>query len=206
MSEGADLKQSASYWQTSEIPLNLFVKIADGAPLNTLVISGTPSPEQLAQAWESIKDEYSQEVKSPNFDLALQLSKRTALFSVKATMLSEIAELSDKHFSPEFLTLLNKWTLKPATADNWRQVLQAEITRLTKEKLLIKEETERLAADKKAESSLTMHRQVTEVLITASKLNKVHYKLNELTLLEFCVIYKDIAEQAKQINAKNHGR
>lgn len=68
------LSQVAQWYRgTSEMPLSRFIKAAVNLDLNQLVISGTPSVEELASAWSNIYQEFIDGMQDKKADYRVRL-------------------------------------------------------------------------------------------------------------------------------------
>lgn len=51
---GKSKNTSVTLYEYGNVPLKVYVEIASGSPLEKLIINGSPSREQLVEAWETI--------------------------------------------------------------------------------------------------------------------------------------------------------
>jgi len=71
-------------WHSSitSLPLNKFIDCQVDGDLSALIISGSPSPEQLAEAWAGISQEYADETAETEYKMYLQLLKEVVVMEI----------------------------------------------------------------------------------------------------------------------------
>lgn len=199
-SESDGLKSIATFYNDLSIPLQLFCKISDSKDVGLLQIEGTATDEQLQEAWANIQEAYSRKTQGGAFDLYLHISKKAALFNVKVEFVNNIVDLLSQYPSPEVANLLSEWA-DGFTFDlrgDWLAQIKRIHTKLERDKLKLDADLKQ-HAKKDDTSTKTMYENVSEILIYIGKNNKTFYKIADLSLLDFCILYEDSLKQANKM-------
>lgn len=86
-----------------------FVRILMGAPLSLLTISGFPTDEELAEAWDEIQQEYSTLIVTQKTNSIFELYKKISRTNFLIKFLSESTALLKSSYSLPIAQEIEKW-------------------------------------------------------------------------------------------------
>lgn len=209
---------SPSYYiSIHKLPLNIFIDVACDSNLDALIISGNPSAEELAKAWEEISEQYNNAMTSGTIETAHTISLyRNVIrtdFKLKAaeSFINILKEVYVKRFADEVNkivgTRLEFDVLKTAEYEN---DLKRALLRLTGLKIRLEFEKSKLSkeVEKKepTENKQLTREYFTNLIINLSDHAGYEIKEAEISVYKFCERirrYNRLIDQMKMTEIKN---
>lgn len=118
-----------------ELPFRIFSEINAKDDLSLLILSGNPTQEQLATAWEGIQLQYADEMKEPQYRNYIRIQRELAAAQLVHTQVTMLIQALEKvyveDFKRELDRLLNCYLLlDPSNQDEYDNQLQRARNRL----------------------------------------------------------------------------
>lgn len=92
------------------LPLHAFISVVCEKHLSPLIIAGNPTVQELTEAWEDMRQEYSDAIGGGETDMHIELLKEVEVLSIKITILDTALEVLRKFPYQYMLDQLN-WLL-----------------------------------------------------------------------------------------------
>ncbi len=103
------VKRHSSWYQSiHDLPLRIFINCLVEDNLSLLIITGTPTPDQLEDAWEKISDEYTTALGDNEFKLCLILQKEVAQLTTSFKLVHYAVGILQMVYYKELAEELNK--------------------------------------------------------------------------------------------------
>jgi len=129
MNTKTEILQSAT-WHTSieTLPLRTFIDILIDKKLELLVITGQPTPEDLATAWQEIREDFADSMGGYEQTIYLQKLKEMSVLELKLTRINVLLDLLKELYYEPFAIHLNaelstSLTLDPDKPKEYRRNL-----------------------------------------------------------------------------------
>lgn len=168
------------YRDIHRLPLDRFINITCEGNLEDLVISGTPTPEELKAAWGLIVEEYNLAITdgSPQGGRIAELYKSIATNAAKLHTVQTLVPVMYEYFTPQFAKRVNKalgtsLRFDPLKRDEFEKTLQRCLERAKGFKVKISFDEAKLKtllaeSDKKATAEKPTRKYFASLLVNLS--------------------------------------
>jgi len=96
------------YTSITELPLHSYVDCLIKNNLSHLIISGSPSPDNLAIAWSDITQEYVDAIGNSGFEMYLMLAKELALLEVRLCLVENCVAILKCVYEKKYADKVNE--------------------------------------------------------------------------------------------------
>lgn len=111
------------YLRLSDIKLDRLITCLCDDDLSALIITGTPPPEVLQDAWNDIHDEFTDKMQSEEYEDVKELTKEINLFTTKYNIIRTIVQLLRTMWHmPDMAEALDYWIGYPLELDPTNKV------------------------------------------------------------------------------------
>lgn len=214
-------EQSSSMYQSIiDLPLNCFIEVAVNGNLSALIISGFPTPDQLADAWSNINIQYADAMGNNQHRFQSTLLKEVTLLSTTYKQINTLAELllmccAENIYPANLFAELNILTKSnmPFTKDD------PELNIKNIKRCLNRAKSIKIQLDIKSGQLEAMHLQENKenpvvklskewfISILISLSNHAGYRITEtITVFEFVDRLKRYNDYSEQLKKQQHGR
>jgi hypothetical protein len=182
------------YTSIHKLPLNLFIDVAVDHNLQALIISGEPDTLQLIEAWEDIKQQYSDSIGDAVRDMEKSLLKSIVMMKVKVDSVNKCIAILEVFYVKQFADRLNSLlstkfnfdVTKPAEYDELLNRCLKRTGGIKIEIALAEKRLEGMTQKKPSAGSEISREYFDKILVTLS--DHAGHELNEetLTVFKFC--------------------
>lgn len=202
-----DVKQASSqrtelYRSCSLLPLNIFIDAIIDDNLKGLIIKGTPTDEEISEAWEFIYCEYLEISKSARTEYLLQLQNDIRLLEDEELHVGMAIYLLHPNMRPyclgregELIKILRYYGYNQTidfNSPDYDKVISVISSRIAMKKLRLdgkrKELKEYLDANKTGKPSRI---QFDNILVRLSRFQGYHIRAAKITVSEYLTIFND---------------
>ncbi len=198
------------YQSIHKLPLAIFIDIVVDNDYSGLVISGTPEPGELEDAWINIHEQYCEAI--GNGSATNYLEREVLKLSITLFVGSEAISLLRKYYVPAIAQKLSNAIaffekLDPTKPDEYDKILNRYETRLRSVKMRLAIAQTNLDAIQAKEKGKTIHvdrQYFTRVLVALSDIAGYEIDESKITVAKFCERIKraQAASEKQQTNPK----
>lgn len=202
------------YRSIDTLPLDRFITCVCDQDLSVLVISGTPTPNELLSAWNDIYDEYVAAVNDKEQQHILRLTKEINCLEFDFKLIGLCVTRLEIEHSDEVLGILKKLIptnlkFNPADLEQYKKDLSLVISK--SKRMIIEIENKRGELGKLApeKGSRVTRSEFDKVIVRASKFMAYKVDKKTTTVSEFVRIVDEMRKEAdsiEQINKAKNGR
>lgn len=208
--------QPSKYYSTiSELPLRRFIQVVVDNNIYALIITGKPTDDELYQAWEDIRSEYTDAIKDYESKMIISLEKELLRIKITYQQIVELIDVLKKVYTVQFARELNKLlkssfkfdVTKPEEYDKELQNATNRSKGIKIEMDLKQINFDAIVSKRAATKSEKPTREYFHgILITLSDFAKYLISEDSITVFEFCERIRRLNQHLEKQTLKNGRR